>query len=97
MKPLGEPVHQLHDLLSWQASGLFNNLIQRHRHGIKLPTTGPKLKREAEILRLYSSRNPRTRKQQLEPRISRITQIKKGLRWKGRSPGERKRFSNLVF
>jgi hypothetical protein len=55
---LGQPVHQLHDLLSWQAAGLFNYLIQRHRHGIKLPTTEPKLKREAEILRVYSSGNP---------------------------------------
>jgi hypothetical protein len=55
---LGQPVHELHDLLSWQVAGLFNNLIQRHRHGIKLPATGPKLKRQAEILRVCSSRNP---------------------------------------
>ena len=58
MKSLGQPVHQLRDLLGWQVAGLFYNLIQRHRHGIKLPTTEPKLKREAEILRVYSSRNP---------------------------------------
>ena len=61
MKPLGQSVHQLHDLLSWQVTGLFNNLIQRHRHGINLPTTEPKLKSEAEILRVHSSRNPCTR------------------------------------
>ena len=52
MKPLGQPVHQLQDLLSWQVTGLFNNLIQGHRHGIKLLTRKPKLKREAEILRV---------------------------------------------
>jgi hypothetical protein len=55
---LRQAVHQLYDLLSWQAAGLFNNLIKRHRHGINLPTTEPKLKREAEILRGYSARNP---------------------------------------
>jgi hypothetical protein len=60
MKPLGQPVHELHDLLSWQVASLFNNLIQRHRHGFNLPTTQPKLKREAEILRVYFSRNPWT-------------------------------------
>jgi hypothetical protein len=38
-------------------AGLFNNLIQRHWHGFNLPTTELKLKREAEILRLYSSRH----------------------------------------
>jgi hypothetical protein len=47
IKPLGQPVHELHDLLSWQVAGLFNNLIQRHRHGFNLPTTEPKLKGEA--------------------------------------------------
>jgi hypothetical protein len=57
---LGQPVHQLHDLLGWQMTGLFNNLIQRHRHGFNLPTTEPKLKREAEILRVYLSRNAGT-------------------------------------
>jgi hypothetical protein len=61
MKPLGQSVHQLHDLLSWQVASLFNNLIQRHRHGTNLPTTEPKLKSEAEILRVHSSRNPCTR------------------------------------
>jgi hypothetical protein len=60
MKPLGQSVHQLHDLLSWQVAGLFNNLIQRHRHGINLPTMQPQLKREAEILRVYLSRNAET-------------------------------------
>lgn len=58
MKPLGQPVHQLHDLLSWQVAGLFNNLIKRQRHGINLPTSEPKLKREAESLRAHSSRGP---------------------------------------
>ena len=47
IKPLGQPVHELHDLLSWQVASLFNNLIHRHRHGMNLPTTEPKLKREA--------------------------------------------------
>jgi hypothetical protein len=55
---LGQPVHQLHNLLCWQVAGFFNKLIQRHRHGIKLLTTKPKLKGEAEILRVNSLRNP---------------------------------------
>ena len=50
MKPLGQPVHELHDLLSWQVASLFNNLIQRHWHESNLPTTEPKLKQEADIL-----------------------------------------------
>ena len=49
MKPLGQPVHQFHDLLGWQVPSLFNNLIKRHRHVTSLPTTQPKLKSEAEI------------------------------------------------
>jgi hypothetical protein len=58
MKPLGQPVHELHDLLSWQVASLFNNLIQRHWHESNLPTTEPKLKQEADILGVYSWHNP---------------------------------------
>ena len=50
MKPLRQPVHEFHDLLSWQVASLFNNLIQRHWHESNLPTTEPKLKQEADIL-----------------------------------------------
>ena len=58
MKPLGQPVHQLRDLRSRQVAGLFNNLIKRHRHALNLITTAPKLKTEAETLRVYSPRTP---------------------------------------
>jgi hypothetical protein len=47
MKAFGEPVHQFHDLRSWQMSGLFNNLIKRHRHvTTKLIVPQPRLKSE---------------------------------------------------
>ena len=50
MKSFRQPVHQLHDLLRGQVPGLFDNLIQRHRHVLKLPTTQPQLKSEARVL-----------------------------------------------
>jgi hypothetical protein len=49
MQSFGQPVHLLHDLLSGQVPGLFNNLIKRHRHVTNLPTTQPQLKSEAGI------------------------------------------------
>jgi hypothetical protein len=52
MKSFGQPVHQLHDLLTRQVPGLFDNLIQRHRYVLKLPTTQPQLKGEAGVLPL---------------------------------------------
>jgi hypothetical protein len=50
MKSFRQPVHQLHNLLRGQVPGLFDNLIQRHRYVLKLPTTQPQLKSEARVL-----------------------------------------------
>jgi hypothetical protein len=50
MQPLGQPVHQLHHLLMGQVTGLFNNLINRHRHSANLPITNQPLKAKARPL-----------------------------------------------
>ena len=47
MQPLGQPVHQLHHLLMGRLPGLFNNLINRHRHSANLSITNQPLKAKA--------------------------------------------------
>ncbi len=57
MQPLGQPLHQFHNLPRGQAAGLFNNLIQWHQHTHNLLTTEPKLNRRSFAFRNVEHRS----------------------------------------